>query len=169
MFLRSFRFTAILIAIALSPSPPAFGASGAFVVFPKAGRLVSPDNRYEVRDEEPVGSGSEFIGNFHSLWLIESGTGLSRKLCDYFGTAAVTWSDENHLLITEYVGKKTSRALLFMSETLRSNDHVFIEAARLEKSIFYLRVWGYGQQNPKGFKWNCQYVLGDGMLTCNVD
>ncbi len=169
-----------------------FGAAGAFVVFPKAGRLISPDKRYEARDVSPPGSGADFAGNFHSLWLIQSGSGRSRKLCDYFGAAAVAWSDDDTLLITEYVGKKTSRALLFapvtaeqvimidepnllrmiepqFRETLRGNDHVFVEAARLEKNIFYFQVWGYGQQSPKGFKWNCRYDLGDGTLGCNGD
>ncbi len=169
-----------------------FSATGAFVVFPKAGRLTSPDKRYEVRDVGPPGSGSDFVGNFHSLWLIESASGRSRKLCDYFGAAAVAWSDDDTLLITEYVGKKTSRALLFapvtteqalmidestllralepqFRENLRGNDHVFVEAARFEKDTFYFRVWGYGQQSPKGFKWNCRYDLGDGTLGCNVD
>lgn len=190
--LRCRRFAVQSLALVLLLILQGFGAAGGFVVFPKAGRLISPDKRYEVRDVGPPGSGSDFVGNFHSLWLTESGTGRARKLCDYLGAAAVAWTDDDALLITEYVGKKTSRALLFapvtteqaimidasgllraiepqFRETLRGNDHVFVEAARLDKNIFYFRVWGYGQQSPKGFKWNCRYNLGDGTLGCNVD
>ncbi len=190
--MRRCRFAVLFAALALALVPPGFGAAGAFVVFPKAGRLISPDSRYEVRDVGPPGSGSDFVGNFHSLWLIDGANGRSRKLCDYFGAAAVAWNDDDALLITEYVGKKTSRALLFapvtteqaiminapsllrviepeLRETLRGNDHVFVEAARFEENTFYFRVWGYGQQSPKGFKWGCRYSLNDGMVDCKVD
>ena len=190
--MRCRRFVVQSLAPVLLLTLQVFGAAGTFVVFPKAGRLISPDKRYEVRDEGPTGAGAEFVGNFHSLWLIESASGRSRKLCDYIGAAAVAWSDDDALLITEYVGKKTSRALLLapvttqeavmidvsillraiepqLRETLRGNDHVFVEASRFEDSTFHFRVWGYGQQSPKGFRWQCSYLPGDGTLACNID
>ena len=34
-----------------------------------------------------------------------------------------------------------------------------VEASRLESDIFYFGVWGYGQQDPHGFRWTCQYSL----------
>ena len=43
-----------------------------FVVFPKANELVSPDGRFAVRNSERQGAASDFIGTFHSLWLVES-------------------------------------------------------------------------------------------------
>ena len=58
-------------------------------LFPKAGRLASPDGRFEVRDIDQREPDSELFGIFHSLWLIETATGHSRKLCDYVGIAAV--------------------------------------------------------------------------------
>jgi len=163
-----------------------------FVVFPKAGELVSPDGRFVVRNAEREGSASDFVGTFHSLWLIEVATGRSRKLCDYLGVAAVAWSSNDFLVITQYVAKRTSRALVFsatgaqdpvildkssltslvpteLHPALRENDHVFLEASRVEKDTLYLRVWGYGQHDAKGFRWQCAYDLRDGSISCTEE
>jgi hypothetical protein len=160
-----------------------------FSMFPKTGRLVSPDGRFEVRDLAPESAAGELVGASHSLWLTELTTGRSRKLCDYLGIAAVAWSSNDFLVITQYVGRKTSRALVFsamslnepvmldasgliqmvdveMRSTLRENDHVFVEASRLEEDTFYFRVWGYGKHDPNGFRWNCRYSLTDGGVSC---
>jgi len=160
-----------------------------FSMFPKAGHLVSPDGRYEVRDADREGSAGEFVGTFHSLWLIEMATRSSRKLCDYVGLAAVAWSSNDYLVVTQYVGKKTSRALVFaaaaseepvlldtstliqmvpveLRDTLRGNDHVFVEASRLVEETFYFHVWGYGKHDPSGFRWNCEYSLREDKVLC---
>lgn len=163
-----------------------------FVVFPKAGELVSPDGRFVVRNAEREGSASDFVGTFHSLWLIEVATGRSRKLCDYLGVAAVAWSNNDFLVVTQYVDKKTSRALVFsaagpedpvmldrptlirlvpaeLRATLRENDHVFVEASRVEERTLHLRVWGYGQHDANGFRWRCEYVLREGVVSCTEE
>ena len=169
---------------------PALGAP--FVLFPQAGQLASPDGRFLVRNVDQQTAASEFAGTFHALWLTELASGRSRKLCDYVGMAAVAWSTEDRLVITQYLGKKTSRALVFPAtdnedgvlldvpslirmvpvefrDSLRQNDHVFVEASRLEDQTLHLRVWGYGQRDPGGFHWLCHYGLRDGALTCRAD
>jgi hypothetical protein len=161
-----------------------------FVVFPKAGELVSPDSRYIVRNSDRQGAPADFVGTFHSLWLVESATGRSRKLCDYVGLAAVAWFGNDFLLVTQYLSQKTSRALVFvptnglapvvvdkptltsllpleLRDTLRENDHVFIEASGLEGRTLYLRVWGYGQHDAGGFRWRCQYAREEGTVSCS--
>jgi len=161
-----------------------------FVVFPKAGELASPDGRYIVRNADRQGSASDFAGTFHSLWLVEPATGRSRKLCDYVGVAAVAWVGNDFLLVTQYLNQKTSRALVFfptgeldpvvldkptltnllpveLRDTLRGNDHVFVEVSRLEGRTLYLSVWGYGQHDASGFRWCCQYALGEGTVSCS--
>lgn len=160
-----------------------------FSMFPKAGRLVSPDGRFEVRDVPPESSAGELVAASHSLWVTELETGRSRKLCDYLGIAAVAWSSHDFLVVTQYVSKKTSRALVFaatssaepvlidasgliqmvsveMRPSLRENDHIFVEASRLEEVTFYFHVWGYGKNDPNGFRWNCQYSLTEGTVSC---
>jgi len=159
-----------------------------FVVFPKAGELVSPDGRFVVRNEEHEGAGSDFVGTFRSLWLIEVATGRSRKLCDYIGVAAVAWSNNDFLVITQYLNKKTSRALVLsaagpesvlldkptlirlvpaeLRTTLRDNDHVFVEGTRVEGETLHLGVWGYGQHDANGFRWRCEYALREGTIFC---
>lgn len=47
---------------------------------------------------------------------------------------------------------------------LEGNDHVFVEASRLEGDTLFLRVWGYGRRDPKGFRWRCEYRLHAGAL-----
>ena len=161
-----------------------------FVVFPKAGELASPDGRFVVRNAEREGADSDFVGTFRSLWLIEVATGRSRKLCDYLGVAAVAWSNNDFLVITQYLNKKTSRALVLsaagpedplmldmptlirlvpaeLRATLRENDHVFVEGSRVEGETLHLRVWGYGQHDPNGFRWRCEYALREGGISCS--
>ena len=167
--------------IATSASP--------FVVFPKASELISPDGRYAVRSVDTAGAASEFVGTFRSLWLFELATGRSRKLCDYLGVASAAWSSNDVLVVTQYVGKRTSRAMVFsaisaqdpvMLDTatlirllpsefrpaLRDNDHVFVEGSRVEQNTLHLTVWGYGQHDPNGFRHRCEYNLTEGSLSC---
>jgi len=160
-----------------------------FVLFPQAGQLLSPDGHFVLRSVENESPAGEFVGTFRALWVTELATGRSRKLCDYMGVAAAAWSGNDFILITQYVAKKTSRALVFalsgpqedvtldaptlirlvppeMREPLRGNDHVFVEASRLEAEILHVRVWGYGRHDPGGFRWECQYGLRDGQAAC---
>lgn len=160
-----------------------------FVLFPKARQLASPDGRFVVRNSEAGDPGAEFAGTFRSLWLTETATGRSRKLCDYVGVAAVAWSNNNFLVVTQYLNKRTSRALIVAADGsqdtvmldvktlihivpaefrpgLRENDHAFVEALGVEAETLHLRVWGYGQHDPKGFRWRCDYSLDKGTVTC---
>ena len=160
-----------------------------FVVFPKASELVSPDGRFAVRSVNASGAASDIVGTFHALWLYELATGRSRKLCDYLGVASAAWSSNDFLVITQYVGKKTSRALVFsvavaqdpvmldkatliqlvpaeLRPALRENDHVFVEGSRVEQDILHLTVWGYGQRDANGFRYRCEYSLREGNISC---
>lgn len=177
---------ALFAALSLGAIP---AHASPFVVFPKASELVSPDGRYAVRSVETRSSDSDFVGTFHSLWLYELPTGRSRKLCDYLGVASAAWSGNDVLVVTQYVGKRTSRALVFpaiaaqdaimldraalirllpteLRPPLRENDHVFVEGSRVEQDTLYLTVWGYGQRDPNGFRYRCEYSLHEGSLSC---
>jgi hypothetical protein len=163
-----------------------------FVVFPKATELVSQDGRFVVRNINTEGPATNLGSTFHSLRLYEVATGRSRKLCDYLGVAAVAWSSNDRLVITQYVGKRTSRALVFSAITpddaimldktmltrlvptelrpaLRENDHVFLEGSRVEQEMLYLTVWGYGAHDANGFRWHCPYNLQDGEVLCDEE
>ena len=74
----------IVAAIALNLAAQA----APFVVFPKAGRLASQDGRFVVRNTDVEAQALDFVGAFHSLFLEETATGRTRKLCDYVGVAA---------------------------------------------------------------------------------
>ncbi|HUO15113.1 MAG TPA: hypothetical protein VMX38_09010 [Verrucomicrobiae bacterium] len=160
-----------------------------FVVFPKAEELVSPDKRFVVHNEDPEARASDFVGTFHSLWLTDLSTGRSHKLCDYMGPTAVAWSGDDFLVVTQYLGRKTSRAIVLsaahpadaltldqplltnllpveLRPVLRENDHVFIEASKVEHQTLLLTVWGYGAHNPNGFHWRCTYALREGTASC---
>lgn len=160
-----------------------------FVVFPKAGQLSSEDGRFVVRNSDRVASPSDYVGTFHSLFLEDTASGHTRKLCDYVGVAAVAWAKNNFLIVTEYVSKRTSRALIFAADNsrdpvvidqplltrlvpvdlrpqLRENDHVFVEASRIDGETLTLRVWGYGKHDANGFRWHCQYSFLEGAISC---
>jgi len=182
----------LAVAGLLATLVPQSVASGPFVLFPKAEHLRSPDGRFVVSTAQRQASASEFAGTFDSLWLTEVASGRMRKLCDYFGVAAVAWSGNDFLLVTQYVGKRASRVLVIsiarpddsvmldsatlgrmvplpLQTTLRQNNHVFVEAGSLESGTLYLTVWGYGSNNPKGFRWRCEYVLSEGALSCAAE
>lgn len=179
----------LVLAGVLATLVPQSAASGPFVLFPKAGQLTSPDGRFVVSTVQRQASASEFSGTFDSLWLTEAASGRTRKLCDYFGVAAVAWSGNDFLLVTQYVGKRASRVLVIsiarpddsvmldsatlgrmvplpLQTTLRQNNHVFVEAGSLESGTLRLRVWGYGPNNLSGFRWRCEYALSAGVLSC---
>lgn len=159
-----------------------------FVVFPKAGQLVSPNGRFVVRNTDREAPFSEFAGTFHFLFLEDTASGRSRKLCDYFGIVAVAWAENDLIIVTQY-SKRTSRALVFAADSsidpvvidkpllthiapnnlrsqLQGNDHVFVEASRVEGETLTLRVWGYGQRDANGFSWRCEYKLLEGGIAC---
>ena len=189
--MRRLRIILVLqIALVSLVSPEVFASQ--FVVFPKASELVSPDGRFAVRSVDSQSSTSDFAGTFRALWLFERVTGRSRKLCDYLGVASAAWSSNDWLVVTQYVGKRTSRALVFSTRaaedpvmldkitltrlvpvelrpSLRENDHVFVEASRVEHDTLYLAVWGYGQHDANGFRWRCEYSLRDGTASCIED
>ncbi|MGB8010169.1 MAG: hypothetical protein WCF68_01030 [Terriglobales bacterium] len=161
-----------------------------FVVFPNVGQLPSQDGRFVLRNTNREAPYSEYSGNFHSLFLEDTASGHSRKLCDYLGVVAVAWARNDVIIVTEYVSKNTSRALIFVAgdsagpvvidkpllahlvpDSLRSqlqgNDHVFVEAAGIKSESITLRVWGYGAHDAKGFRWLCEYSLQEGKISCD--
>jgi len=160
-----------------------------FVVFPKAEHFASPDGRFVIRNSEREAPLAEFAGTFHSLLVEETASGHVRKLCDYVGVAAVAWAQNDSIIVTQYVSRRTSRAMIFAADDsrqpvvidqpalinlvpvnlrphLRDNDHVFVEASRVEGDILTLRVWGYGRHDADGFRWRCEYRLADGQISC---
>jgi hypothetical protein len=167
-------------------------SAGPFVLFPKAGELSSPDGSYVVRNAEPAAAATEFVGISHSLWLIDVATHRSRRLCDYLGVAAVAWSGNEYVVMTEYVARRTSRARVFpvaesgqavvldkptllhvlpseLRDALQQTDHVFVEASRLQDGTLFLHVWGNGPRDRNGFRWACSYELRGGRLRCGDD
>jgi hypothetical protein len=95
-----------------------------FVVFPKTSRLPSPDGRFVVRNTERTADPSEYVGSFHSLFLEDTANEHTRKLCDYVGVAAVAWANNNFLIVTEYLNKRTSSALIFAADQFARHGRV---------------------------------------------
>jgi len=177
----------LCVAVVLAFETLAYAAP--FVVFPKAGQLPSQDGRFVIRNADREAPLSEYVGTFHSLFLEETASGGSRKLCDYVGVAAVGWAKNDVIVVTQYLSKYVSRALIFGAEDtrapvvidkqslinvvpvdlraqLRENDHVFVEASQVEGEMLHLRVWGYGKHDANGFRWRCEYSLIEGGISC---
>jgi len=161
-----------------------------FATFPDRPELRSPDSRFLIRSVDHAASPSDFSGVFRSLILEELPSGRSWALYDYVGRVAVAWSGNRFVIVTDYVSKRTSRALVFAIDSrvdpftveqvtldkvqlarlvpteqdvhLLANDHVFVEVTRVEGDALILPVWGYGAHDPKGFRSSCQYDLRAG-------
>jgi hypothetical protein len=123
----------LVLQIALVSMVSAQVFASQFEVFPKASELVSPDGRFAVRSVDSQGSASDFGGTFRTLWLFERATGRSRKLCDYLGVASAAWSSNDWLVVTQYVGKRTSRALVFSATA--GDDPVMLDKITLTRLI----------------------------------
>ncbi len=164
-------------------------AAGPFVLFPQTHELISPDGRAILRNVDAEHPAQDFVGTFHTLWLTDTATGRTRKICDYVGLAAAAWSGNDYVLVTQYLSKKSSRALVFaahfdqdpivldvtllsrtapdeLRDQLAKNDHAFVEVSRFENNVLSVRVWGYGRHDPTGFRWNCEYATQPGTVTC---
>ena len=160
-----------------------------FTIFPDRKELRSPDGQYVVHSVDHVARPGEFTGVFRTLIVEEVSTGRVRKLYDYVGHVAVAWSGNGFIIVTDYVNKKTSRAIVFpvapdrdglvVDKTqlipllpeqqqvhLEQNDHVFVEASGVEGRALKLRVWGYGRRDGAGFRYACQYDLVLGTAVC---
>jgi hypothetical protein len=182
-------YPALLFVVAAVLACEIVAHAGPFVVFPKAGQLPSPDGRFVIRNVAREAPAYEIVGTVESLMLEETATGRSRKLCDYLGVAAVAWAKNEFIIMTQYVSRRTSRALVFVADgsrepvvidqplltkivpvdlrpQLRENDHVFVEVSRVEGETLTLRVWGYGKHDANGFRWGCEYSLPTGGIAC---
>jgi hypothetical protein len=160
-----------------------------FTIFPDRKELRSPDGQYVVRSVDHVARPGEFAGVFRTLIVEEVSTGRVRKLYDYVGRVAVAWSGNDFIIVTDYVNKKTSRAIVFpvapdrdglvvdkaqltpllpeeQQVHLEQNDHVFVEASSVEGRALKLRVWGYGCHDAAGFRYSCKYDLILGTAVC---
>jgi len=164
-------------------------AAEQFTIFPDQKEVRSPDGSLVIRSVEHSAKPSDFSGVFRTLVIEEVATGRMRKLYDYVGRVAVAWSGNEFIIVTDYVSRRTARALIFpvapnrdglvldkehlasrLPETqyvhLRRNDHVFVEAAHVDGRYLTLRVWGHGQRDPSGFRWVCRYDLIAGTAVC---
>lgn len=160
-----------------------------FAVFPDRKELRSPDGKHVIHSRDYVPGPYEFSGLFRSLILENTADGSSRELYHYIGRVGVAWSGNNFVIITDYVNKKTARALVFRIDRpdeylvldktslaaripcerrvqLERNDHAFLEVSRIEGSVLTLRVWGYGPHDPQGFRFQCTYELDQETTTC---
>jgi hypothetical protein len=87
-----------------------------FSTFPDRSELRSPDGRFLIRSVDHAASASDFSGLFRSLVLEETRSGRSWALynyVNYVGRVGAAWSGNRFIIVTDYVSKRTSRALVF--------------------------------------------------------
>lgn len=184
--LRYYKYCLLVVLFAMTCP---LASAEQFTVFPGQKEARSPDGRFVIRSIPHSAGTAEFSGVFHTLVIEEVATGNVRKLYDYVGRVAVAWSGSNFIIMTDYVNKKTSRALVFpidpdrdvlvldkvrvaslMPDTqavhLQQNDHVFVEVSSVEDTALLLRVWGYGRRDSAGFRFVCRYDLAGGTAVC---
>lgn len=177
-------YLAILVVFACSVA-----LAEQFAVFPDRKELRSPDGKFVIRSVDYVPQQHEFSGLFRSLILENTANRSARELYHYVGRVGVAWSGNNFIIVTDYVSKKTARALVFRIDRpdeylvldkpslatrlpdeyraqLERNDHVFLEVSRIEGGQLILRVWGYGAHDPQGFRFQCVHELNQGTTTC---
>ena len=184
--MSAFRMWSGLVVCACLALPVALAEP--FVTFPEQKELVSPDGRYVLRSIEPPRDASNFSWIFHCLVLEDRETGKSRRLYDYLHKVSAAWSG-HRIIATDYVSRRGARALVFsvdpkadayivdrialadrvpspLASHLQLNDHVFVEAVRMDGSTLVLRAWGYGAHDPGGFRLACELNLEQATASC---
>jgi hypothetical protein len=183
------RAAVVCLVLILIPSA-LLGLEGKFTIFPGASNeLPSPNSQFLVRSVSYGAAPGDFSGKFHALVLEEQRTGKSHKLYDYLGKVAVSWVADNVIVVNEYYTARGARVLVFVTDEtippvvidrtrlvklldpissrhLIGNDHVYIEAFKLEGDTLALRLWGYGTQDAKGFDLSCDYNLDSYTASC---
>jgi hypothetical protein len=177
-------YMAILVVFACS-----LAMAEQFAVFPDRKELRSPDGKFLIRSVDYVPQPHESSGLFRWLILENTADRSARELYQYVGRVGVAWSGSNFIIVTDYVSKKTARALVFRIDRpdeylvldkpslatqlpdehraqLERNDHAFLEVSRIEGGRLILLVWGYGAHDPQGFRLQCAYELDQGTTTC---
>ncbi len=149
------------------------------VEFPgKNGDAKSPDGRYLVEnvdsDKEP----------HHSLLLKNLKTGGVHSLCNYKRHVTALWSpDGQKLVVNDSAGSDFSKSLIFFVDqsgppvdigakllqslkdpadrrSVSGNHHVYVAVTNWQgNQAVKLRVWGYGDVDPKGFSRLYLYTL----------
>jgi hypothetical protein len=107
-----------------------------FTTFPDRPELRSPDGKFLIRNVDHAAGPSDFSVVFRSLILEEVPSGRSWELYNYVGRVAVAWSGNRFIIVTDYVSKRTSRALVFAigSRTGDSRGDPFaVEQVTLDK------------------------------------
>jgi hypothetical protein len=134
-------------------------------------RLASPDGFHVVVWEAPRTSDPAFP---HHLWLEDLRSGQRLRLMPFTRHVTVEWSPSGrHLAVTCHRGSDFSDIVVFDVERpakgasvrkelqrrvgrlrVLKNHHAYVEATRwLDDASLEIRLWGYGDQNPKGFDW----------------
>jgi dipeptidyl aminopeptidase/acylaminoacyl peptidase len=139
--------------------------------------IQSPDGRYVVLNED-----SDTREPAHRLLLKKKGSKVALQVLSYGRSVDVLWSpDSSHLIVVDHEGSDSTNSFIFtlpgmaepvdlraeMESKLRENrsvfqnHHVYIKAVRwMNPNTIRLKIWGYGNEDPKGFTLWLDYKLG---------
>ncbi len=162
--IRSSVTRAGLAALVAALALPAGGAGA--TKFPGAtATITSPSGRLVIRN---VDSDAE---PHHTLYL-KDGSGAERKLLSYDRHVSVLWApNERAVVVNDFAGSDYSVCRLFLVEsgreievseaittkyggdgTVFANHHVYFEGVGWQgPETLKVKVWGYGDRDPKGF------------------
>jgi len=159
------------------------------VLFPgPTHEVVSPDGRRVVLWEEPEPGDQQYT---HRLRVGVPGSRDSRVVMEFFRRATVEWSPSSrYLAITCWCGSDFAAVTIIDVEdpghrldagpelqrrvghlAVLDNHHAYIEAIGwITPSRVELRLWGYGEPNPKGFERHYSFpVRGKPILLSSRD
>jgi hypothetical protein len=142
--------------------------------------VMSPDRVHSVVWEEPRANDREFT---HHLLMHDKRTGRSIPLMPFFRNAYVEWAPSGrYVAVTCRCGSDFSEVSVFDTQhpgngvavtkelqrrigriPVLDNHHAYVESLGwLGDTGLRIRVWGYGERNPKGFEWQYVFELGGG-------
>jgi len=142
--------------------------------------VMSPDGVHSVVWEEPRVNDPEFT---HHLLMHDKRTSRSIPLMPFIRNVRVEWTPSGrYVAVTCRCGSDFSDVSVFdavhpgkgvaVTKELQrrlgrilvlDNHHAYVETLGwLDDTALRIRVWGYGERNPKGFEWEYVFELGGG-------
>ena len=148
-------------------------------------QTVSPDGKHVLINIDSEGdSQTAYLGDNHALYLLDLETTKIEKIRSYGRNVEVLWSPKGSaLLLSDHRGSDFTDTIIYMlngkkrqidmerelrrqmgdNQSIFNNHHVYVTGVGwLGEDKVEIKIWGYGDIDPRGFTLRYEFTIGDG-------